>query len=95
MYSFDDSVRPVLLVQKPTRLDESYIKDFFAKEHCKLVQRLIFSIVSDESIESNAVRVLLEDNTFREVLGDVKVQFDEKYKQFESIIKTLQQGQPA
>ncbi|MGA9150854.1 MAG: hypothetical protein WBZ36_09760 [Candidatus Nitrosopolaris sp.] len=87
--SFDNAFRPVLLVQKPTRLDESYIKDFFAKEHYKLVQQLLFSIVSDEYIDSDAVRILLEDSTFREVLEDVKVQFDDKYKRFDSIIKTL------
>jgi hypothetical protein len=93
VYHFDLSIRPVLFVQKPTILDESYIKAF-AKDRYKLVQRLLFSIVSDESIDSNAVRIVLEDNTFREVLEDVKVQFDEKYKRFDSIIKTLQQDQP-
>ena len=40
VYDFDLSIRPVLLVQKPTRLDESYMKQF-AKDHYKLVQRLI------------------------------------------------------
>lgn len=90
---FDNAFRPVLLVQKPTRLDESYMTQF-AKDHCKLVQRLIFSIVSDESVDSDAVRVLVEDNTFREALEDVKIQFDQKYKRFDSIIKTLQGGQP-
>jgi hypothetical protein len=90
---FDDALRPVLLVQKPTRLDESYIK-YFAKVHYKLVQRLIFSIVSDESIYSDAVRVLVEDNAFREALEDVKIQFDKKYKRFDSMIKTLQRDQP-
>ncbi|MGC2574302.1 MAG: hypothetical protein WA364_22530, partial [Candidatus Nitrosopolaris sp.] len=78
---------------KPTRLDESYIK-YFAKDHYKLVQRLLFSIVSDESVDSDAVRVLVEDNTFRGALEDVKIQFDQKYKHFDSIIKTLQGGQP-
>jgi hypothetical protein len=68
-----------LMVQKPRQLDGSYMKSF-AKDHCKLVQRLIFSIVSDESVDSDAVRVLVEDNTFREALEDVKIQFDQKYK---------------
>jgi hypothetical protein len=53
--TFDSAFRPVLLVQKPKRLDESYIKDFFVKEHYKLVQQLLFSIVSDEFIDSDAV----------------------------------------
>lgn len=88
---FDNAFRPVLLVQKPTQLDESYI-DFFAKEHYKLIQQLLFSIVSDESIDSDAVKILLEESTFREVLEDVKVQFDQKYTRFDSIIKTFQRG---
>jgi hypothetical protein len=90
---FDEALHHALLVQKSRRLDESYIKQF-AKDHYKLVQRLLFSIVSDESVDSDAVRVLVEDNTFREALEDVKVQFDQKYNRFDSIIKTLQGGQP-
>ena len=80
-------------VQKPRQLDESYMKGF-AKDHCKLVQRLIFSIVSDESIDSDALRVLVEDNTFRETLEDVKIRFDQRYNRLDSIIKTLQRGRP-
>jgi hypothetical protein len=90
---FGENFEPVLLVQKPTQLDESYIK-YFAKVHYNLVQRLIFSIVSDESIDSDALRVLVEDNTFREAIEDAKIKFDERYKRFDSIIKTLQVGQP-
>jgi hypothetical protein len=89
----DEALRRVLMVQKPTRLDRSYIENF-VKDHFKLVQRLLFSIVSDESIDSDAIRILLEDNAFREVLGDVKVRFDQKYNRFESIIKTLQRDPP-
>ena len=33
-----------LMVLKPSELDESCIKDF-AKDHCRVVQRLIFSIL--------------------------------------------------
>jgi hypothetical protein len=86
---FGKNFKRALLVEKPTRLDDSYIKHF-ADAHYKLVHRLIFSIISDESIDSNALRILLEDNRFREGLEDVKVQFNQKYTRFDSIIKSLQ-----
>lgn len=71
-----------MIVQKPTRqLDDTYMKSF-VKAHRGLVQRLIFSIVSDDSIDSDTLRILVQDDIFRAALEDTKIQFDQRYNIF-------------
>ncbi|MDP9288987.1 MAG: hypothetical protein M3P08_12425 [Thermoproteota archaeon] len=71
-----------MIVQIPTRqLDEIYIKSF-ASAHRGLVQRLIFSMVSDVSIDSDTLRILVQDDNFREAFEKTKIQFEQRYNIF-------------
>ena len=76
-----------LMVGKPRQLDESCMKDF-AKDHCRVVRQLIFSILSDDSIDSDTLRILVQDNTFPEALEDIKTQFVHRCNLFDSVIET-------
>ena len=71
-----------IIVQKPTRqLDDTYMKSF-VKAHRGLVQRLVFSMISDDSIDSDTLKILMQDNILRQALEDTKIQFEQKYKIF-------------
>ena len=49
------------------------------KTHCGVIQQLIFSIISDESIEPDTTRILALDETFWEAIQDTMSQFEHRY----------------
>ena len=67
-----------LIVKQPRQLDKTFMKNF-AKTHRGVVQKLLISIISDESIESDATRILAQDETFMEALDDTRTQFEQRY----------------
>jgi len=70
-----------LMVRRPRQLNKTYMKHF-AKTHCGVIQQLIFSIISDESIEPDTTRVLAQDETFREAIQDTRSKFEHRYNLF-------------
>ncbi|MGC2685588.1 MAG: hypothetical protein WA323_27335 [Candidatus Nitrosopolaris sp.] len=67
-----------LIVQKPRQLDESYMKEFVIT-HRRLVQGVILSNVSDDSVDSDTLRILWQDDVFREASEDTRTQFERRY----------------
>ena len=58
----------------------------FAKTHRGVVQQLIVSIISYESIESDTTRMLAQDDVLREALEDTRTQFEQRYSFFLKMI---------
>ncbi|MFZ0513447.1 MAG: hypothetical protein WAM14_17710 [Candidatus Nitrosopolaris sp.] len=83
-----DRHSPILIVQKPRQLDETYMQSF-AKDHRGLIQRLVFSMVSDDSVDSDTLRILAQDDTSREALEDTRTQFEQRYNIFSKKNKTV------
>ncbi|GEM_PF-2404834 len=70
-----------LIVKQPRQLDKTFMKSF-AKTHRGVVQKLLVSIISDESIESDTTRILAQDETFLEAIQDTRSQFEHRYNVF-------------
>ena len=55
-----------LMIQRPPRqLDEAYMESF-ARTQGERIRRFIFFIIADESIESETIRILAQDDRFSE-----------------------------
>jgi hypothetical protein len=72
-----------LIVHKPRQfIGKTHMNNFMAT--CtKRVQRLILSIVLDDAIGRDIRKILVQDESFQQILDDTKNQFDEGYKLFE------------
>jgi hypothetical protein len=74
-------------VYKPRQLEMEHAKAF-REHHVRLVQGLISSILLNNSINSDILEALGQDNKFREAVEDTKIKFDKNYNPF----GTLQGG---
>ena len=70
-----------LMVRQPRHLNEEYIKQF-VKTHHGVIRQLIFSIISDESIEPETIKILIGDKTFLKAVQDTRNQFEKRSSLF-------------
>jgi hypothetical protein len=72
-----------LMVQKPRRqLDETYLENF-AVSHRERVQQLIFSTISDHSVELDTIRMLAQDEILWGIIKDTRNKFEQRFKLLE------------
>jgi hypothetical protein len=75
-----------LIVRQPRHLNEDHIKQF-VKTHYGVIRRLIISIISDESIEPETIKILEGDKTFLKAVQNARNQFEKRCSLFLKIEK--------